>query len=55
MSAKNKKYELANYISDSGDSIYALHIDQVVGGQVYVSEDKIREVVNEELDRRFGP
>lgn len=50
-----KKYEVTNHISDDYDSIYALPIDEVVGGQIYVSEDKIRDIVNEELDRRFGP
>lgn len=52
---KNKKYEVFNHKSDNGDSIYALPIDQVKGGQIYVSEDKIRDIVKEELEKRFGP
>ena len=51
---KNKKYEVENHISDNQDSIYALPIDEVKGGQVYVSEDKIRDIVKEELDKRLG-
>ena len=52
---KKKKYEIANYISDNGDSIYALPIDQIIGGQIYVSEDKIRDIVKDELNHRLGP
>ena len=51
---KNKKYEVENHISDNQDSIYALPIDEVKGGQVYVSEDKIRDIVKEELNKRLG-
>lgn len=50
----NKKYEVVNHISDNGDSIYALPIEQVTGGQIYISEDKIRDIVQDELAKRFG-
>ena len=51
---KNKKFEFANYVPEDRDSILELPFDEVVGGQVYVSEDKIREIVKDELKRRFG-
>ena len=50
-----RKYEDLNFVSNDGDSIYALPIEQLQGEQVYVFEDKIRDIVNEELDKRFGP
>jgi hypothetical protein len=51
---KKIKYEDWNIVSNDGDSIYALPIEQLEGGQIYVSEDKIRDIVNEELDKRLG-
>jgi hypothetical protein len=50
-----RKYEVENHISENGDSIHALPIKELTGGQIYVSEDKIRDIVKEELDKRFGP
>lgn len=50
-----RKYENLNFVSYYGDSIYALPIEQLQGGQVYVSEDKIRDIVKEELKKRLGP
>ena len=52
---KKRKYEDLNFVSNDGDSIYALPIEQLQGEQVYVFEDKIRDIVNEELNKRFGP
>lgn len=54
----NKKkinYEDVNLVSKDGDSIYDLLIGQVRGGRIYVSKDKIRDIVKEELDKRLGP
>ena len=52
---KKIKYEDLNFVLNDGDSIYALPIEQLQGGQIYVSEDTIRDIVKEELDKRFGP
>ena len=52
---KKIKYEDLNFVSNDTDSIYALPIEQLRGGQIYVSEDKIRDIVKEELDKRLGP
>ena len=52
---KKIKYEDLNFVSNDGDSIYALPIEQLQGEQVYVFEDKIRDIVNEELNKRFRP
>jgi hypothetical protein len=51
----NKKYEIANFISDNQDSVYAAPVEELPGGQVYYSLDAIKEIVNEELDKRLGP
>ena len=52
---KKGKYEDLNFVSNDGDSIYALPIEQLQGRQVYISEDTIRDIVKEELDKRLGP
>ena len=52
---KNKDYEKVNYVSDNGDSIYAAPIEDLPGGQEYYSLNVIREIIKEELDKRFGP
>ena len=51
----NNNLEPFNVVAEDGDSIYTIPINECIGGQVYVSEDKIRDIVNEELDRRIGP
>lgn len=51
---KKKKYEVWNYVPEDRDSILELPIEEVIGGQVFVSEEKIRDIVNEELDKRLG-
>ena len=49
------QYESLNVVSDNGDSIYSPVLEELFqGGQMYVSEDKIRDIVNEELDKRLG-
>ena len=48
------KYEELNIRSENGESIYSPPIDELKGGQVYVSEDKIRNIVNKVLDKRLG-
>ena len=50
-----KKYEIANHISDNGDSVYAAPVEESRGGQIFYSFDVIRDIVNEELDKRLGP
>jgi hypothetical protein len=55
MSTNNKKYEVANFIPNDGDSIYPVPIEELPGGQIYYSLDIIKEIINEELDKRFGP
>ena len=52
---KKRKYEDLNFVSNNGDSIYNLPIEELQGGQTYVSEAKIRDIVKEELDKRLGP
>jgi protoporphyrinogen oxidase len=48
-------YEKMNVVSSDGDSIYELPIEQVKAeGQIYVSEEKIRDIVKEELKKLFG-
>ena len=57
-----KNYELYNIVSETRDSVYSpeyeefstLLDDDLGEGQVYVSEDKIRDIVKEELDKRLG-
>lgn len=57
----NNKYESFNIVSETGDSIFdASTIEESIikmngdGGQIFVAEDKIREIVKEELDKRLG-
>ena len=52
------KFELFNIVSETRDSIYTVPIEEsaTIGeGQVYVSLSEIKKIVNEELERRFGP
>jgi hypothetical protein len=53
---KLQNYELFNVVSETGDSIYFPSPTGKLlgGGQVYVSIDKIRDIVNEELEKRLG-
>ena len=48
-------YEHANCITETGDSIYSPEFEERQGGQIFVNESKIRDIVKEELDKRFGP
>lgn len=52
---ENKNYEKVNHVASDGDSIYSPEFEDRPGGQVFVSFDKIRDIVKEELDKRFGP
>lgn len=50
-----RKFEYANCVSENGDSIYSPEFEERNGGQVFVNESKIRDIVKDELDKRFGP
>ena len=54
MKKNNKDYEKINYVSNNGDSIYAAPIEDLPGGQAFYSLNVIREIIKEELDRRWG-
>jgi hypothetical protein len=52
-----KNYELYNIVSENGDSIYSPQYEEVIkldGGQMYIAEDKIREIVKDELAKYFN-
>lgn len=52
-----KKYETFNVVSETGDSIYSSLSKELPvkeKGQVFISEDKIEEIVQEKLDKRLG-
>lgn len=52
---KAKEYEKINIVSENGDSIYGvLFEEQIVGGQIFVAESKIEEIVNRIIDQRLG-
>jgi hypothetical protein len=56
MSSNNrKKYEEMNFVPDDGDSVYPLPTEEARGGQIFYSLDIIRDIVNEELNKRLGP
>lgn len=51
------KYESINIVSETGDSIYyttSPFEEQTVGGQIFVAESKIEEIVNRIIDQRLG-
>lgn len=51
------KYESINIVSETGDSIYYTRSpfeEQTVGGQIFVAESKIEEIVNRIIDQRLG-
>jgi len=50
----NHIFEPFNVVAEVGDSIYTIPINECIGGQVYISEDKVRDIINEELDKRLG-
>ena len=58
VNSNTKGYELFNVVADDGDSIYSPDFEEIdglpLGGQMYISENKIRDIVNEELDKRLG-
>jgi hypothetical protein len=49
----NKKYEIVNFLSKTGDSIFALPNEQSFQGEIFFSESliikKIKEIVRQEL------
>jgi hypothetical protein len=52
----NKQYETFNVVTDDGDSIYAANIElltTIEGGKVFISEEKIEEIVNRIIDQRL--
>ena len=54
-----KKYESFNVSSETGDSIYSPVFEEITAvtkekGQVFISIDKLNEMVQRELDKRFG-
>jgi hypothetical protein len=52
-----KKYERFNIVSETGDSIYSPIAGGLSGkqdGQVFVSLDKLEEIVNKIIDQRLG-
>lgn len=51
----DNNYEAFNVVAEDGNSIYYPPLGQELkGGQIYVSEDKIRDIVNKVLDKRLG-
>jgi hypothetical protein len=53
--SKILNYEHASCISETGDSIYSPEFEERNGGQIFVNESKIRDIIKEELDKRLGP
>jgi hypothetical protein len=55
--SKSKGYEAFNVVTDDGDSIYAPHhieeLDAVKKGQVFYSEDLVRQII-QELEKRLN-
>ena len=52
--SKAKEYEKINIVSENGDSIYGVHFEEQIGGQIFVAESKIEEIVNRIIDQRLG-
>jgi len=51
------KYEAFNIVTDDRDSIYAPSIEElapVEKGQVFISEEWVRKIIQEELDKRLS-
>ncbi len=51
---KAKEYEKINIVSENGDSIYSVLFEEQIGGQIFVAESKIEEIVNRIIDQRLG-
>lgn len=55
---RSKNYELYNVVSETGDSIYAPQYEELKleddykGGQIFVSESAIKEIVNRIIDQK---
>ena len=53
-----KGYETFNVVSETGDSIYTADNKELAtseGGRVFISEDKLEEIVNRLIEQRLGP
>ena len=55
--SKNKKpkYEVFDYIPDNYDSIRAPEFEDRPGGQIYINENSIKDLVKDELAKLLGP
>lgn len=54
---KPKKYESFIVVSETEDSIYSPQYEEIIkldGGKIYVAEDEIREIVQDELAKYFN-
>ena len=51
---KAKEYEKINIVSENRDSIYSVLFEEQIGGQIFVAESKIEEIVNRIIDQRLG-
>lgn len=49
-----REYEKINIVSENEDSIYGVHFEEQIGGQIFVAESKIEEIVNRIIDQRLG-
>lgn len=48
-------YELFNKIDETGDSIFSVPFEETPNGRVYIDEEKMDEMIEEQLDKRLGP
>jgi hypothetical protein len=52
-----KEFETLNVVSEIGDSIYSSTFEELPieeKGQIFISEDKIDEIIQEKYDKRIG-
>ena len=55
--SKSTGYETCNVVADNGDSIYAADSKRLTtseGGQNYISQDEIKDFVNQLIEHRSG-
>lgn len=53
--SNSKKYEFGNKVSETGDSILDIPFEERTNGRIYIDEEKIKDLINDELDKRLGP